>query len=191
MSSILDATISAAAPTNTVAPSPTPQPQPSDTPVPPTATPVPPTATPVPPTATPAPPTPTPRLIPVPQLRGKTLDQAQAALSQAGLSVTVRGVNANVEKNVVADQSPDVGAGLAPGGTVTLAVGTGSTSIPQVADQPRDQAVRTLQSNSFRPVLRDQRDPRIPAGAAIGTKPAAGTPVPRGSDVELDISSGR
>lgn len=127
----------------------------------------------------------------MPQLRDKPLDQAQAALSQAGLTVTVRGVNANVEKNVVADQSPDVGTSLAPGGTVTLSVGTGSTAIPEIAGQPRDQASRTLQSNSFRPVLRDQRDSRLAAGTAIGTKPRAGTVLPRGSEVELDISQGR
>jgi eukaryotic-like serine/threonine-protein kinase len=180
-----------AVPTNTPVPPPTATPQPSDTPVPPTATPAPPTPTAVPPSPTPAPPTPAPRTIAVPQLRGKTLDQAQAMLSQMGLTVTVRGVNVNVDKNVVADQSPDVGAALPPGGTVALSVGTGSTTIPEVLNLPRDQAVRTLQNNSFRPILRDQRDPRIPAGSAAGTKPPAGTVLARGSDVELDISSGR
>src|SRR5262249_30358636 len=126
-----------AVPINT--PAPTAPPKPSDTPVPPTATPepptatpAPPTATPVPPTATPVPPTATPRAVAVPQLRGKPLDQAQSTLAQLGLTLTVRGVNANVDKNVVADQSPDTGANLAPGGTVTLSVGTGSTAIPDV-----------------------------------------------------------
>jgi serine/threonine-protein kinase len=127
----------------------------------------------------------------VPQLRGKTLDQAQSALAAAGLTVTVRGVNANVDKNVVADQSPDVGANLAPGSTVSIQVGTGSTAIPDVLNQPRDQAVRTLQNSSFRAVLRDVRDPRVPANSAVGTKPPAGTVLPRNSDVELDISAGR
>jgi beta-lactam-binding protein with PASTA domain len=127
----------------------------------------------------------------MPQLRGKPLDQAQAALAQLGLTVTVRGVVANVDKNIVADQSPDVGATLPPGGTVSLQVGTGSTAIPEVLNLARDQAVRTLQNSSFRPLLRDLRDARVPAGSAIGTKPQAGTAVPRGSDVELDISSGR
>jgi len=181
-------------PTDTPVP-PSPTPQPSDTPVPPTATVVP-SPSPVPPSPTPAPPTPppatpTPRTVAVPQLRGKTLEQAQSALSAAGLTVTVRGVNANVDKNVVSDQSPDVGANLAPGSTVSLQVGTGSTTIPEVANLPRDQAVRLLQTNSFRAIPRDVRDPRIPAGSAVGTKPAAGTPQPRNSDVELDISADR
>jgi serine/threonine-protein kinase len=181
----------AAVPTNT----PAPPPPPTDTPVPPTDTPVPATATPaataVPPTPTRPPATPTPRVIAVPQLRGSSLEQAQAALAQAGLTVTVRGVNANVDRNVVADQSPDAGANLPPGGTVSLSVGTGSTAVPDVANLPRDQAIQRLQGSSFRPTVRDQRDQRIPAGSAIGTKPPAGMILPRGTEVELDISSGR
>jgi beta-lactam-binding protein with PASTA domain len=39
--------------------------------------------------------------------------------------------------------------------------------------------------------LRDRRDPRIPAGVAIGTTPPAGTVLPRGTAVELDVGSGR
>jgi beta-lactam-binding protein with PASTA domain len=131
---------------------------------------VPPSPTPVPPTATPPPqPSPTPRSIAVPQLRGRTLEQAQSALASAGLTVMVRGVNANVDRNVVADQTPAAGATLAPGGTVTIMVGTGSTAIPVT--------------------LRERRDNRVAAGAAIGTIPPAGTVLARGSDVELDIST--
>jgi beta-lactam-binding protein with PASTA domain len=125
------------------------------------------------------------------QLRGKTLDDARATLQSAGLTATVRGVNANVDKNVVADQSPDVGTALPPGGTVSISVGTGSTVIPDVANMPRDQALKTLQNNSFHVTVRDRRDPRVPAGAAIGTVPAAGTVQPRNSDIELSISAGR
>jgi serine/threonine-protein kinase len=127
----------------------------------------------------------------VPQLRGKTLEQAQAALAAAGLTVTVRGVNANVDRNVVSDQSPDVGSNLPPGGTINIQVGTGSTVIPDVLNLPRDQAVRVLQNSSFHAIPRDVRDPRIPAGLAVGTKPVAGSVQPRNTDLELDVSAGR
>jgi serine/threonine-protein kinase len=145
----------------------------------------------VPPTQTPVPPTATPRTIALPQLRGKPLDQAQAMLASAGLTVTVKGVNANVDKNVVADQNPDAGATLAPGATVTLLVGTGSIAVPDVSNKPRDEAVKTLQSNSFHVVVKQKRDARVPVGIAIGTLPQAGSVQPRGSEVELDISAGR
>jgi serine/threonine-protein kinase len=127
----------------------------------------------------------------VPQLRGKTLDQAQSAVTSAGLSIVVKGVNANVDKNVVVDQTPDVGASLPSGGTITIQVGTGSTVIPDVSNMPRDQAIRTLQSNSFQVNVRDRRDPRIPAGVAIATNPAAGSVVPRKSEIQLDVSAAR
>jgi len=186
-------------PTDTEVP-PSPTAAPSDTPVPATATPVPsPTVapapavlpSPVPQSPAPVPPSPPPRGVVVPQLRGRPLDQAQAALAADGLTVTVRGVNANVDKNVVLDQAPAAGATLQPGGTVALQVGTGATTIPDVSNLSRDQAVQQLQANSFRVTSRDRRDPRIPAGAAIGTTPPAGAVLPRGSEVQLDISSSR
>jgi serine/threonine-protein kinase len=137
------------------------------------------------------PPTPTPRSVVVPDLRGKSLDQARSALQAAGLTTTVRGVNANVDKDVVADQSPPASTSLAPGATVTVLVGTGYTAVPEVANRPRDQAVKLLQDNSFRVLVQTRRDPRIAAGLAIGTQPGAGTPAPRGAEVELDLSAGR
>jgi eukaryotic-like serine/threonine-protein kinase len=177
-----------AVPTATPAPAATATPEPSATPDPPSPTPVPSSPTPAPPTPAP---TSTPRTIAVAQLRGKTLDQAQAALRADGLTWTVRGANTNVDKDVVADQTPDAGTALRAGSTVTIVVGTGATTIPDVANQPRDQAVRTLQNNSFRVTLRQRRDQRVPEGAAIETRPAAGTAATRGSEVELTISSGR
>lgn len=177
----------AAVATNTPPPQPTatPQPAPSDTPVPPTPTRIPPTGTPLPQ------PTATPRALAVPQLRGRRLDDALAALQAAGLTATVRGVNANVDLNVVADQTPDVGAAVAPGTTVTVIVGTGETPVPDVTGRPAEQARLLLQQNSFRVNAVNRRDPTIPAGSVIGTNPAAGTVIPRGSAVELSISAGR
>ena len=127
----------------------------------------------------------------MPQLRGKTLDQAQESLRLAGFTATVRGVNVNIDKDVVADQMPEAGAQLAPGGTVAILVGTGFTPIPDVSNMSRDQAVRTLQASSFVPIERDRRDQVVPAGAALDTQPEAGLVAPRRSQVQLDVSLGR
>jgi serine/threonine-protein kinase len=127
----------------------------------------------------------------VPQLRGKTLDDARAVLQADGLTVTVRGVNVNVDRNVVADQSPEAGTPLAPGGTVTIMVGTGNIAVPDVAGRSREQALKMLQDSGFRVTVRERRDPRVAAGAAIETRPAADAVTARGSEVELVISSGR
>jgi eukaryotic-like serine/threonine-protein kinase len=183
----------AAVPSNTPGPAPsaTPEQKPSAT-AQASPSPVPPTPSPVPASPTPLPqPTPTVRNIAVPQLRGKTLDDARVALQSAGLTTMVRGVNANVDKNVVADQTPDVNTTVPPGGTVTIVVGTGFTTIPEVTEMPRDLALKALQTSSFHVTERDRHDPRILAGVAIETVPKAGLAAPRGSEVELDVSLGR
>jgi serine/threonine-protein kinase len=171
----------------TAAPSATPEP----TAAPPaTPTPAPPSPTPAPPTPTRVPPTPTVRTITVPQLRGRTLQQAQAAIATAGLTVTVRGDNVNADRDVVAQQSPEAGNPLPPNGTVSIVVGTGNTAIPNVTGRPRAEAARILQDNSFRVTVRERRDPRVPAGQAIETRPDAGTPHERRAEVDLFVSTG-
>jgi serine/threonine-protein kinase len=120
-----------------------------------------------------------------------TLDQAQAALKAAGLTVTVRGVNANVNKDVVVDTDPDPGTQLPPGGTVSVVVGTGSTAVPNVSSLPRDEAVRALQNSSFHVTVRQRRDPTIAMDMAIETSPSAGTVVTRNAEITLFVSSGR
>ena len=164
---------------------PTPVPTPAPTSPPATATPAPPSPTPVPQ------PSPTLRSLTVPELRGKSLDDALVALRTAGFTTTVRGVNVNANRDVVADQSPAAGAALPFGGTVTVLVGTGQTPIPDVSNMPREQAVRTLEANSVRVTVRQRRDQRVPEGVAIETRPADGTLQPRNSEVDLVVSSGR
>jgi serine/threonine-protein kinase len=124
-------------------------------------------------------------------LRGKTLEAARSALQADGLTVTVVGVNQNVDKDVVADQAPEAGSRLPPNGTVTIRVGTGNTTVPDVSGRSRQQAIKLLQDNSFRVSVRERRDPRVPSGQAIETQPAEGAVIARGSQVELTISSGR
>jgi serine/threonine-protein kinase len=127
----------------------------------------------------------------VPNLRGRALPDAISAANAAGLTVTVRGVNQNGEPNVVLDQSLAPGSSAAPGATVNLSVPTGNVAIPNVAGQSADQAARALTDQGFRlGATRSRRDPRLPAGAAAETQPAAGTIVPRGSAVDLVISAG-
>jgi serine/threonine-protein kinase len=64
-------------------------------------------------------------------------------------------------------------------------------AVPNVAGQSADQAARTLADQGFRlGATRSRRDPRIPAGAAVETQPAAGAVVPRGAPVDLVISAG-
>jgi serine/threonine-protein kinase len=182
------------APTATAAAvvAPTVEPQPTAVPTPaPTVQPSPtvvPSPTSAPPTPTRVPATPTPRVIAVPALRGKSLEDARAALQAAGLTMIVRGINVNVARDVVADQSPAAGTTLGPGSTVTVMVGTGNVTVPDVAGRTQQQATRLLQDDGFRVTARERRDPRVPVGNAIETRPPAGTDIPRNAEVDLFVS---
>lgn len=169
--------------TPTTAPSPTSRPEPSPTAPAPTS---------APPTATPRPaPTATPRRIAAPGVVGRRVDDAQAALRQAGLTSTVQRVNVNAERDIVVAQSPDAGAPLAPGGSVTLSVATGQVEVPNVTSKPEQEAIRLLSAAGLRVDDTSRRtDSRIPAGSVIRTDPEAGKVVPRGSQVDLVISTG-
>jgi serine/threonine-protein kinase len=120
-----------------------------------------------------------------------TLNDALSAIQTAGLTVTVRGVNVDGELNTVIDQNPAAGASVPPGTTISLSVATGNVPVPNVVGMPREQAQRVLQEQSFRLAPSTiRRDPRLPQGAVIETRPGAGSVVPRGTAVELVISTG-
>lgn len=178
------------APTATATGTATSSPAPTATEVPATATPRPATPTVV-PTPTVPPPTPTPQRIAVPRVVGQRQPEAVAALRAAGLSSTVRPANVNAEAGIVATQSPDPGAPLPPGGSVTLGVATGQVAVPEVAGKTEQEALRTLYDAGFRvPAVQQRQDRTVPAGRAIGTNPEAGKLLSRGANVDLYMSSG-
>lgn len=184
-------TIPVAVPTQAATQSPTPVP-PSATPVPPTPVPPTPTRPAAPPTATRVPPTPTPQAVQLPNFLGQSQDQASQILRSAGLNVRVQRVDRNAPANTVVGQSPDPGAPVPRGGTVTLSVATGQVAIPAVAGRGEDEAKRILNDAGF-VVASIKRRPsdRYPTGIATGTEPAAGRVLRPGAEIDLLVSSGR
>ncbi len=140
------------------------------------------------PTATAPPATPTPRPIAVPNVVGRPLADARAAIEGAALSVSgVTGVNVNAPKDQVVEERPAAGSPLPPGSGVMLVVGTGQVLVPQVAGRPRNEATRLIQEAGLNARVRDVQSDR-PRGTALGTVPAAGEQVPRGSEIELQVA---
>ncbi len=143
-------------------------------------------------TPTPRPATPTPQTVTVPNLAKMKSADAQAALRNAGLAVTVQQGNVNAEAGTVAAQSPEPGVAVPPGARVTLVVATGQVAVPDVAGKSREDALNLLINDAgFRvPATPGRRSNQFPAGVAIGTAPEAGRLLNRGSDVELLLSLG-
>ena len=159
--------------------------------------PTPPTPTPTPtpsPTPTPRTPTVTPTVTPptdalVPDLRGKTATEAEAALVDVGLRlgrVDSTGVADGV--GVVDGQDPAAGTRLALGRSVdvTLAAVLPLVTVPDVVGLTAREAGRVLDAVGLQPPPVDAADldRRV-----TGQSPGAGSSVPAASTVDVSLSS--
>lgn len=128
-----------------------------------------------------------PKPFPVPQVTGSSADDAQATLSQAGLTVhSSEAYSDTVPAGQVISQQPDTGD-VRRGDAVTLVVSKGPqlVAVPDVQHKPLRAAERALADAGLTP------DVRSLFGAALGlvvqVDPGPGTMVPHGSTVHLTV----
>ncbi len=129
----------------------------------------------------------------VPAVTGETEQSAIAELQHAGLVPSVSlSPSTTAPSGIVVSQNPAHGASVARGSRVGIVVSSGPATTPleSVEGLPAAQALKRIEAQGFKPTRRSQPSSTIPAGHAIGTDPAAGTPVKQGSSVAVLISSG-
>jgi serine/threonine-protein kinase len=130
----------------------------------------------------------------VPNVIGKTLDEATAELNDAHLSPKVQQTpNEQVAAGTVFDQDPKSGESVKESSTVTLKVssGVGPVQIPDVTNQPVEAAQKIL-TDSHLDVVVDPAEPSstIAKGNVISTDPKGGETVKAGSTVHIIPSAG-
>jgi beta-lactam-binding protein with PASTA domain len=163
-------------------------------------------------------PTPAARKPAVPDLRGRPLADARAALDKLGLDVTTTAVTSDKEAGTIVDQTPKAGTRVAKGSMVTLSVarssastGTTSTSTPTTtAAQTTTSAAPPQPANATVPDVEGQKESAaaqtlsaagilpslvfVPSDDPLGTverqAKSAGTTVPYHSHVQINISRG-
>jgi beta-lactam-binding protein with PASTA domain/predicted Ser/Thr protein kinase len=127
----------------------------------------------------------------VPDLVGRTRDEAERALQDAGLQSTVKEEeSADRDPGTVLRQDPAAGEQLAKGGTVTLVVAKAPADVPVpgVIDAPEQDAVRALKDAGFKvktedaPVQTPDED-----GIVVEQDPSPDTPRPKGSTVTIRV----
>jgi eukaryotic-like serine/threonine-protein kinase len=129
----------------------------------------------------------------VPDVAGKTPEEATAALQAAGFLVSQETpYDEAVPAGQVIGTDPKAGTGTPRDSTVKLLVSNGPApvTVPDVAKQTYDQAAATLTGLGFTVVRADVFDATIPKDQVVGTDPASGTPAPRGSQVTINVSKG-
>ncbi|HEX4930489.1 MAG TPA: PASTA domain-containing protein, partial [Gaiellaceae bacterium] len=127
----------------------------------------------------------------VPDVVGKSRDEAVADLVNAKLKANVVQVNSLKPVNEVLAQAPKPGTELLEGAEVRINVSKGPApvAVPNVVGSAFESAQSTLQGLGFA-VAREDVEDAAAAGIVVGQNPAAGTQQGKGSTVTLQVSQG-
>lgn len=101
-----------------------------------------------------------PRMVDVPDLRGKTLDEARAALREAGLApgMVTKAFSEVSPKGAVTRTAPDRGERRKAGTTVALTLSKGApVHVPDVSGKPEDEARTELEDAGLDVSVADRR----------------------------------
>jgi beta-lactam-binding protein with PASTA domain/tRNA A-37 threonylcarbamoyl transferase component Bud32 len=129
---------------------------------------------------------------PVPDLSGLDAHAAAARLAAAGFRErTTEVYSETVPAGQVLSWSPSKGS-QAYGTTVTVEVSLGPRPrvVPDLAGDGYAEAASALEALGLVPARASVPSTAYPAGEVVGTVPAAGQSVPRGSTVTVQVSSG-
>ena len=133
--------------------------------------------------------------VPVPDLAGQTVAQAEAALTAQGLALgkIEQAFSEDVEAGVVIDQSPAPGVELDKESKVDLVVSKGVEllPVPQLVGMSESDASKAAREAGFElDVPQRKASSTVPKGDVISQAPKAGEQAARGSLVVLVVSEG-
>ncbi|GAA1885821.1 Stk1 family PASTA domain-containing Ser/Thr kinase [Streptantibioticus ferralitis] len=126
------------------------------------------------------------KAVPIPNVVGATVSDAEQKLQAAGLKVQVSGspvYSDSVPKDSVAQQSPADGGQAAQGDTVTLTVSKGQQlfKVPDVTGQDTDTAKQTLEAAGFKVTVINL----FFTGKVFNESPGGGSMQPKGTTITL------
>jgi serine/threonine-protein kinase len=126
----------------------------------------------------------------LPNVIGRSFDDAAAALREAGFTPVRRDVEASEPEGTVIGMSPGAGTLAPPGTRVTLNVssGTTTTAVPDVVGEEEASARATLQNEGWRVLIRDTPTTNPDEDGLVVTQtPAPGEQAEPGAQVIIYI----
>ncbi len=136
-----------------------------------------------------------PELFALPELTGRTLDEAKTALNGAGMALgqLTETFDESAAAGKVLAQAPRSGNPARHGTPVNLTVSKGPQPlpVPDVRGQEQGAAVKALEAAGLTAVVSPEpvNDRKVPKGAVVAQDPAGGN-LTRGGSVTLTISKG-
>ncbi len=132
--------------------------------------------------------------IEVPDLTGKTAEEAKKALQANGLKYQAGTAEYSdtVAKDKVARQDVAAGSKVAKDTVVTyyLSLGSEGSSVPNVVGQTRSAATSTLNNAGFYVTVEEQYSSTVESGKVISQSPSAGEKLKEEGTVNLVVSKG-
>jgi eukaryotic-like serine/threonine-protein kinase len=128
----------------------------------------------------------------VPDVIGAREADAVVTIRAAGLVPDTRDIFSDQPAGTVTAQDPKGGTSVVKGTTVRINISKGQQNIgiPSVIGLSFDRAAEQLRQRGFTPVRADVDSPE-PKGRVIGQDPGPGALHPPGTEVTLDVSTGR
>jgi len=127
-------------------------------------------------------------------IKGKTYDEAKAALSKIGLGIFKNGVQASddYKEGQVATQSVNAGDKVSKNTIVKVVLSSGATSttIPDVSNTSADDAKSKLTTAGFKVTTDYAYSDTVAQGNIASSSPAAGAAAKKGDTVTIYISRG-
>lgn len=126
---------------------------------------------------------------PVPDVSGKSLDEAKSILEKAGFKTgpTDTGFSTRVPRDQVAGTIPAADRKLQPGKTVTIVISKG-IQLPNVVGQNLDQARSTLQTLGLQVEVVERRVDGQPPNTVLAQNPPAGSAVQAEERITLEAT---
>ncbi|MGI6010559.1 MAG: Stk1 family PASTA domain-containing Ser/Thr kinase [Ruminococcus sp.] len=130
----------------------------------------------------------------VPDLRGKTVEEAEAELKDTGLGLVKGGEEASSEypAGQIMAQNYEPGEQVARHTTIeyTLSTGNAALTVPNVVNQPQADAEATLLDMGLQTSIQNDYSADVAAGNVISVSPEVGTEVNAGDTITLVVSLG-
>jgi serine/threonine-protein kinase len=125
--------------------------------------------------------------VPVPSVAGKSLSDAQSALTGKGFNAdnVTREASSTVDRDQVIRTNPGAGEMVQPGESVTVVVSDG-IKVPDLAGKSREEATQLLQQAGLNPAFTEQDGQ--PPNAVVSVSPPTGTGVSKGSTVTVTVN---
>ncbi len=135
--------------------------------------------------------------VPIPDVKGKTVDEATSMLTGAGFTVspdTVFVVDSTIAPGNVLSTNPPFGQSAKQGTVVILTVSKApdQVSVPDVTGQTGDAAKALLEAEpyTFAVTVTCEPNATVAVNIVVRTDPAVNTPVAKGSKINLVVSAG-